>query len=260
MKHTIGSEREQLRALHRRYRESQDAGERDRIKGQLVEAYDGLVRFLARRFQSRGEPLDDIVQVGYVGLMKAIDGFNPDLGNEFTTYATPTIGGEIKRYFRDKAWSIRFPRRLQELNQHVLRMDDAMRAELGRAPSVAEIAERLGVSTDDVLEAVEMGNAHAPVSIDAAIGGGGGEGTGRSLAEAIGGDDENLERVEMRELLGRAMAHLSERERRIMSLRFFEELSQAEIAKRLGISQMHVSRLQRAALEQLREHLPADQP
>ena len=249
-------DRDELRNLHRRYRHETDPAEKERIRTTLVAAYDGLVRFLARRFQNRGEPFDDVLQVGYLGLIKAIDRFDPDLGNEFTTFATPTIGGEIKRYFRDKGWTIRFPRRLQELYQQILKVQETMRQELQRTPTAAEIAERLHVDADEVLEAMEMSQAYVPVSIDSA---GAGAGEGRSISERIGEPDPNLDRVEMRDLLEQAMAHLNERERRIMVMRFFDEMSQAEIAKRLGISQMHVSRLQRAALEQLRGYLPSGQ-
>lgn len=249
--------RDQLRDLHRRFHSSTDPEERARIQEELVGAYEGLVYFLARRFQNRGEPLDDIAQVGFLGLIKAIDRFDPDLGNEFSTFATPTIAGEIKRYFRDKGWAIRFPRRLQELHQQVVRVNEEMKNQLGREPTVPELAERLGVEPGDVLEAMEIGSAYRPVSIDANVGRDGDEG-GRQLAETIGGDDVNLDRVEMREVLQRAMAHLTERERKILAMRFVDEMSQAEVAQRLGISQMHVSRLQRAAQEQLRELMAAE--
>ena len=254
---SVTPQREELRRLYRRYAETSDPRERDRIREQLVRGYESLVHFLARRFQNRGEPLEDIVQVGFLGLIKAIDRFDPDLGNEFTTFATPTILGEIRRYFRDKGWAIRFPRRLQELYQQVVRTNEELKNELNRQPSVAEVAQRLGVEPDDVLEAMEMSSALTPISIDATIGGPGEEG-GRQLGEAVGSEDPNLDRVEMRQVLERAMQHLNERERRIMIMRFFEEMSQSEVAKRLGISQMHVSRLQRAALEQLREYLPGE--
>jgi RNA polymerase sigma-B factor len=250
-------QREELRRLHRLYRETTDARERDRIREQLVRGYESLVHFLARRFQNRGEPLEDVVQVGFLGLIKAIDRFDPDMGNEFTTFATPTILGEIRRYFRDKGWAIRFPRRLQELYQQVVRTNELMKNELSRQPTVAEVAGRLGVEPDDVLEAMEMSTALTPLSIDATVGGSG-EDDGRQLSESVGSDDPNLDRVEMREVLERAMRHLNERERQIMIMRFFDEMSQSEVAKRLGISQMHVSRLQRAALEQLREYLPPE--
>ena len=246
--------REELRELQRRYHDTDDLAERDRIKERLVEGYTDLVYFLARKFQNRGEPLDDIVQVGFLGLIKAIERFDPSLGNEFTTFATPTVTGEIKRYFRDKGWAIRFPRRLQELYQQIVRTNEALKNELNRQPTVAEVAERLGVSEDDVLEAMEMSTAYTPVSIDSSPGSADGE-EGRQLGESIGGEDPNLHRVEMRDVLARAMEHLNPRERKILALRFYDELSQSEIAKRLGISQMHVSRLQRAAQEQLRQYL-----
>lgn len=221
-----------------------------------MRSYEGLVYFLARRFQNRGEPLDDIAQVGFLGLIKAIDRFDPDLGNEFTTFATPTIAGEIKRYFRDKGWSIRFPRRLQELHQQVVRTNEEMKNQLGRQPTVQELADRLGVETTDVLESQEFGAVHTPLSIDSSVDRSDGE--GRQLAETVGSSDDNLDRVEMRDVLQRAMAHLSEREQKILAMRFIDEMSQAEVAKRLGISQMHVSRLQRAATEQLREQMAAE--
>jgi len=250
-------DREELRALHRRYRESTYPGERDRIRERLVAAYHDFVYFLARKFQNRGEPLDDIVQVGYLGLIKAIERFDPDLGFEFTTFATLTVAGEIKRHFRDKGTAIRFPRRLQELHQTTVRVNEQMKNELGREPTVAELAERLGVAPEDVTEAMEMGPAQTPLSLDQTLGSPDGE-PGRAIAEAIGDEDPELDRVEMRDILNRAMEHLTPRERAIMAMRFYEQMSQSEIAKRLGISQMHVSRLQRAALEQLRKFVPAE--
>jgi RNA polymerase sigma-B factor len=249
--------REELRALHRRYKDTDDPAERERIRAQLVDAYHDFVYFLARKFQNRGEPLDDIVQVGYLGLIKAIERFDPDLGYEFTTFATLTVAGEIKRYFRDKGTAIRFPRRLQELHQSVVRVNEQMKVELGREPTVAELAERLGVSPDDVTEAMEMGPAYMPLSLDQPVSSSDGQ-DNRPVAEQLGGPDLELERVEMRDVLDRAMEHLTPRERAIMAMRFYEQMSQSEIARRLGISQMHVSRLQRAALEQLRKHVPGE--
>jgi RNA polymerase sigma-B factor len=249
--------REELRALHRRYRDSKDPAERDRLRAQLVDAYHDFVYFLARKFQNRGEPLDDIVQVGYLGLIKAIERFDPDLGFEFTTFATLTVAGEIKRHFRDKGTAIRFPRRLQELHQSVVRINEQMKNELGREPTVQELAERLSVTPEDVTEAMEMGPAYVPLSLDQPIGSADGQ-ESRVVAEQIGGEDPELDRVEMRDLLDRAMIHLTPRERAIMAMRFYDQLSQSEIARRLGISQMHVSRLQRAALEQLRKYVPEE--
>jgi RNA polymerase sigma-B factor len=249
--------REELRALHRRYRDSKDPEERDRLRAQLVDAYHDFVYFLARKFQNRGEPLDDIVQVGYLGLIKAIERFDPDLGFEFTTFATLTVAGEIKRHFRDKGTAIRFPRRLQELHQSVVRINEQMKNELGREPTVQELAERLSVTPEDVTEAMEMGPAYVPLSLDQPIGSADGQ-ESRVVAEQIGSEDPELDRVEMRDLLNRAMVHLTPRERSIMAMRFYDQLSQSEIARRLGISQMHVSRLQRAALEQLRKYVPEE--
>jgi RNA polymerase sigma-B factor len=249
--------REELRALHRRYRETKDPAERERIREQLVNAYHDFVYFLARKFQNRGEPLDDIVQVGYLGLIKAIERFDPDLGYEFTTFATLTVAGEIKRHFRDKGTAIRFPRRLQELHQSVVRVNEQMKNELGREPAVAELAERLGVTPDDVTEAMEIGPAYMPLSLDQPVASSDGQDS-RSVSEQIGSSDPELDRVEMRDVLDRAMEHLTPRERAIMAMRFYEQMSQSEIARRLGISQMHVSRLQRAALEQLRKYVPQE--
>ena len=249
--------REELRALHRRCRETTDPAEKERIREQLVNAYHDFVYFLARKFQNRGEPLDDIVQVGYLGLIKAIERFDPDLGFEFTTFATLTVAGEIKRHFRDKGTAIRFPRRLQELHASVVRVNEQMKNELGREPAVAELAERLGVTPDDVTEAIEIGPAYVPLSLDQPIGSSDGQDS-RAVADQIGSPDPELDRVEMRDVLDRAMEHLTPRERSIMAMRFYEQMSQSEIARRLGISQMHVSRLQRAALEQLRKYVPQE--
>lgn len=249
--------REELRALHRFYRDSTDPAERERIREQLVDAYHDFVYFLARKFQNRGEPLDDIVQVGYLGLIKAIERFDPDLGYEFTTFATLTVAGEIKRHFRDKGTAIRFPRRLQELHQSVVRVNEQMKNELGREPTVAELAERLGVTPDDVTEAMEIGPAYMPLSLDQSVASGDGQDS-RAVSDRIGDLDPELSRVEMRDVLNRAMVHLTPRERAIMAMRFYDQMSQSEIARRLGISQMHVSRLQRAALEQLRKHVPEE--
>ena len=249
--------REELRALHRRYKDTSDLAERDRIRAQLVDAYHDFVYFLARKFQNRGEPLDDIVQVGYLGLIKAIERFDPDLGFEFTTFATLTVAGEIKRHFRDKGTAIRFPRRLQELHQSVVRVNEEMKNQLGREPTVSELAERLGVTPEEVTEAMEIGPAYMPLSLDQPVGSADGQ-EGRAIAERIGTADPELDRVEMRDLLDRAMVHLTPRERAIMAMRFYEQMSQSEIARRLGISQMHVSRLQRAALEQLRKYVPQE--
>jgi RNA polymerase sigma-B factor len=219
-----------------------------------VEAYSNLVYFLARKFANRGEPLEDVVQVGFMALLMAIDRFDPARGLEFTTFATPTIVGEIKRYFRDKSWAVRIPRRLQELNLRARQAGERLQESLGRVPSVQELAAELGVSEEEILEAYEAGPAQITVPLDAAGGSPSGD-EGLSLSERLGGEDENLQRVELQGLLDSAMVHLTPREREIMYLRFVEELPQSEVARRLGISQMHVSRLQRAAVENLKRQL-----
>jgi RNA polymerase sigma-B factor len=196
-----------------------------------------------------------VVQVGFMGLLMAIDRFEPERGLEFTTFATPTIVGEIKRYFRDKSWAIRIPRRLQELNQRARQASERLQAEMGRTPSVQELAKELGVTEEEILEAYEAGPAQQTVPLDAPASAAAGGEDGLTLSERLGGQDDNLERVELQGLLDSAMVHLTPREREIMYLRFVEELPQSEVAKRLGISQMHVSRLQRAAVDNLKRQL-----
>ncbi|MEA2681697.1 MAG: polymerase sigma-B factor [Chloroflexota bacterium] len=211
--------------------------------------------FLARKFAGRGEPIEDIVQVGFVGLLMAIERFDPERGLEFSTFATPTIVGEIKRYFRDKSWAVRIPRRLQEVNQRARATGERLQAELGRPPSVQELAHAMNTSVEEILEAYEASPARQTVPLDAPVDVAEDGAEGRSLGDRLGTPDENLERVEVRDLLDSAMEHLTPRERQIVYLRFVEELPQSEVARRLGISQMHVSRLQRAAVEHLRTRL-----
>jgi RNA polymerase sigma-B factor len=247
------AESDRLRDLFVEYQQTKNP----EIRQELVNAYSNLVYFLARKFANRGEPLEDVVQVGFVGLLMAIERFEPERGLEFSTFATPTIVGEIKRYFRDKSWTVRIPRRLQEVNQRSRLETERLQAELGRAPSVQELAARMGISEEEILEAYEASPAQHAVSLEAPADSAG-EGEGLALGERLGSPDENLERVELLQLLDSAMTHLNPRERQIMYMRFVEEMPQTEVAKRLGISQMHVSRLQRAAVEHLKQHLPAD--
>jgi len=244
--------RQHIRRLFEQYQKTKDPA----VRQQLVDLFNNLVPFLARKFQNRGEPLEDIIQVGYIGLLQAIERFDPGRDLEFSTFATPTIVGEIKRYFRDKSWAVKIPRRLQETMQRAGQAQERLQGQLGRAPSVSEVAEELGVPPEEVLEAMEASPAQRTVSFES-TGRGAQEDEGLELNERLGETDENLERVELQNLLQKAMSHLTPRERRIMYLRFVDELPQAEVAKRLGISQMHVSRLQRAAVEQLKRELPA---
>lgn len=212
----------------------------------LVERYAGFAKALARRYVNRGVPLDDLVQVAQLGLLKAVERYNPAHGAAFPTFATPTVLGEIKRHFRDKTWSMRVPRSLKDLH---LRVGPAV-AELhhvrGRSPTVAEIAEHIGVDEDAVLEAMEAGAAYRPNSVDAP----GGSGEGQTIADTLG-DGASPELAEVRVTVRALMRQLPERERTIVYLRYFEDLTQAEIAARVGVSQVHVSRLLHKALHTL---------
>jgi RNA polymerase sigma-B factor len=223
-----------------------------RARDELVTLHLPLVQFLARRFRDRGEPLDDLVQVGTIGLIKAVDRFDPERGVEFSTYATPTIVGEIKRHFRDKGWAIRVPRRLQELRISLGQATAELSQKSGRAPTVHELAEHLGISEDDVIEGLEGAQAYSTTSLDAHGGSDDGD-ESPSLADRLGGDDLDLEAVEYRESLKPLLAALPSRERRILALRFFHGMTQSEIAAEVGISQMHVSRLLAKSLATLRE-------
>jgi RNA polymerase sigma-B factor len=237
-------ERDDLRRKFREYAETHDP----ELRTELVTAHIGLAEYLARRFTNRGEPLDDLIQVAALGLLKAVDRFDPDRGLEFSTYATPTIVGELKRHFRDKGWAVRVPRRVQELHLRLGTVVSTLSQELGRSPTIGEIAQAASVSEEDVLEAIEAGHAYRFTSLDAPSGADE-EGT---LASQLGGDDQALVDSEHRVALSPLIARFPPRERTILHLRFFEGLTQSEIASRLGISQMHVSRLLARSLAQLR--------
>ncbi|HEX5494888.1 MAG TPA: RNA polymerase sigma factor SigF [Mycobacteriales bacterium] len=226
------------------------SADRQRARDTLVEMHLPLVEYLARRFSGRGEPLDDLVQVGTIGLIKAVDRFDLERGVEFSTYATPTVVGEIKRHFRDKGWTVRVPRRLQELRASLSAATAELTQSLGRSPTVAELAGKLGVDEEAVLEGLESANAYAALSLDANDNEG-----GQSVADTLGAEDDALEGVEYREALKPLLDTLPERERRILLLRFFGNMTQSQIANELGISQMHVSRLLARTLSQLRERL-----
>jgi RNA polymerase sigma-B factor len=218
----------------------------------LVALHMPLVEHLARRFRNRGEPYDDLVQVATIGLIKAVDRFDSDRGVEFSTYATPTILGEIKRYFRDKGWAIRVPRRLQELRLSLTAATAELTQQLGRAPTVAELSERLGLSPDLVIEGLESANAYNTLSLDAPDQN---EADTTTVLDGLGGEDEALESVEYRESLKPLLAQLETREKRILTLRFFRGMTQSQIAEEIGISQMHVSRLLARTLTELRAGL-----
>jgi RNA polymerase sigma-B factor len=218
----------------------------------MVALHMPLVEHLARRFRNRGEPYDDLVQVATIGLIKAVDRFDSDRGVEFSTYATPTILGEIKRYFRDKGWAIRVPRRLQELRLSLTAATAELTQELGRAPTVAELSDRLGLAPDLVIEGLESANAYNTLSLDAPDQN---EADATTVLDGLGGEDEALESVEYRESLKPLLAQLETREKRILTLRFFRGMTQSQIAEEIGISQMHVSRLLARTLTELRAGL-----
>lgn len=222
-----------------------------RIRDRLVMEHQNLVRFLAGKFANRGVPLEDLVQVGMIGLINAIDRFDPERGIQFSTYATPTIVGEIRRYFRDKAWSLKVPRRLQELNLAVNKAADELSTLTGRPPSVKEVSEYVGASEEDTLAAMELGNAYDTVSLDTPLRSEG-ESVTLSLAEFIGEEDQSIASLESNSDLKAALDLLEPRERAVICYRFFNDLSQTEVAKRLNISQMHVSRIQQKALSKLK--------
>lgn len=237
------------RELFRRYRLEGDEDARD----ELITMYLNLVKYLASRFRNRGEPIDDLVQVGTIGLIKAIDRFDIDRQVEFTTYATPTIVGELKRYFRDKGWAIKVPRRLQELSFKVNQAMDVLTQQLQRSPSISEIAAHIGVTSEEVLEAMETSEAYNFVSLESDRGGDGSDTF--SILEYIGKDDQLMAVVDDRTTLAAALKHLTPQEQRVLYLRFFEGLTQTEIARQLDISQMQVSRLLRKTLKVLRENI-----
>ena len=241
------------KVLLRRYHEHGDLQARE----QLIEQYMSLVRSLARRYSYRGEQLEDLVQIGAIGLIKAIDRFDIDRGVELTTYATPNIIGEIKRHFRDKGWSVRVPRGLQELNVQLSRLVEQLTVQFSRSPTIPELAKAAGVEEEEVLEALESGRAYTSLSLS--VGGGGGDDDDLDPLESLGTEEHQYEVSEDRAVLAPGFKVLDERERKILQLRFFEGLTQSQIAQQVGISQMHVSRLIRRSLEKIRETIAEDE-
>lgn len=256
MSDRIDLDREEIRGLFTAYRAETDESRRLELREQLVAQFLGLVEFLARRFRNRGEPLEDLVQVGTIGLLKAIERFDLDREVEFSTYATPTIVGELKRHFRDKGWAVRVPRRLQELHLELTKIVSTLGQELGRSPTPAEIAEYANLTEEQVLEGLEIAQAYNFASLDAPIDSD--EGGTTSFADQLGSEDESLETLEYRASLAPEMEKLPERERRILYLRFYKGMTQSEIADKLNISQMHVSRLLNRTLIRLREALETE--
>jgi RNA polymerase sigma-B factor len=248
-------DRKHVRELFADFARTRSADTRER----LALAHTGVVRYLATRFAGRGETLEDLMQVGMIGLLKAIDRFDPGHGVEFVTFAFPTITGEIKRHFRDRCWTVHVPRRLQTLNQAVTRVAEFLTMELGRSPTVDDIAERLDVTAESVLEAQELGNAYAPISLDATLEHAQNDRRDLSLVERAGSHDPTFAALRNRSALKDACRCLDPNERLIIYLRFYEEVPQTEIARRLNVSQMKVSRLQRRALEKIRQAFFTDE-
>ncbi|MEA2424659.1 MAG: polymerase sigma-B factor [Thermoleophilaceae bacterium] len=238
------------RDLLKRYHQGGDTSARE----ELVQRHLPLVRSLARRYAGRGESLEDIEQVGAIGLLKAIDRYDLEREVSLTTYATPNVVGEIKRHFRDKGWAIRVPRGLQELNAKMSSTIERLTIKFERSPTIAEIAQELDTTPEQVLEAMEAGSAYSTVSLSTGPGGGGDD-ENYDPMESIGTEDEEFERTEQRASLEPALDQLPEREREILRMRFEEGLTQTQIADKIGISQMHVSRLIRKSLARMRDHL-----
>jgi len=229
--------------------------ERAELRNQLVRMHLPLVEHLARRFRNRGEPLDDLTQVATIGLIKSVDRFDVERGVEFSTYATPTVVGEIKRHFRDKGWAVRVPRRLQELRLALTTATGELSQRHGRAPTVHELAEHLKISEEEVLEGLESANAYSTLSLDVPDT----DDESPAVADTLGSEDEALEGVEYRESLKPLLEQLPPREKTILLLRFFGNMTQSQIAQEVGISQMHVSRLLARTLAQLRDKLLIDE-
>ncbi len=241
---------EDVAHLWERREESPDA------RSELVTSYRPLAERLARRFRGRGEAYDDLVQAASIGLINAVDRFDPDYGVKFTTYATRTIVGELKRHLRDRAWSVRVPRGLQEAALEVGRARETLAHRLGRSPTIAELAQEMGVTDDEVVEALEAGGAYTAASLDRPLDSD--DDGGATVGDRIGVEDESLALADRWPDVAEAVRSLPERERTILYLRFYEGRTQTEIAEHVGISQMHVSRLLRKSLASLRGKVEPD--
>ncbi|HEY1970617.1 MAG TPA: RNA polymerase sigma factor SigF [Pseudonocardia sp.] len=234
---------------------AEDDPRREELRERLVTGYLPVAQHIARRFAHRGEPLDDLVQVATVGLINAVDRFQPDRGSDFFSFAVPTISGEVRRHFRDQGWSMRVPRRLKDLHVSINSAVSELSQRLGRAPRPSEIAERLQVSTNEVLEGLEAAQAYRSSSLDEMLST---DETGSTLGDLLGEADAELDRVDYQQTMQPLLADLPDRERTIVMLRFFGNMTQTQIADRVGVSQMHVSRLLTQTLARLRDRLEAD--
>jgi RNA polymerase sigma-B factor len=256
---TVAAVEDLRRAVRARQDGAVDAAERERrAREDLVLANVEVAAGVARRYRNSHEPMEELVQTAYLGLVKAANGYAPDRGNDFLAYAVPTISGEVKKYFRDQAWAVRPPRRLQELGLAIGQVREELEHRLGRSPTVAELARQLGASEDDVIEAVATGHGYRTVSLDTPLSNDGEPGT--SLADALPGQDDEFDKVDELVSLRPLLDKLSPRDRRILALRYFEELTQQQIGQQIGVSQMHVSRLINRALERLRNEVGPTSP
>ncbi|MCR6109426.1 RNA polymerase sigma factor SigB [Bacillus sp. A301a_S52] len=226
----------------------------DELQTKLVKEFENLVQSLARKFSKGQRHDEDLIQVGMIGLLAALRRFDPEFGRSFESFAVPTIVGEIKRFIRDKTWSVHVPRRIKELGPKIKNAVEELTTELQRSPKVEEIAEHLNVSEEEVLETMEMGKSYQALSVDRSIEADD-EGSAVTLLDLVGQSEEGYEQTDQQLLLEKAFAVLTEREKQILQLTYFENLSQKETGDELGISQMHVSRLQRRALQKLRESI-----
>ncbi len=242
-------DKERTRELFRRYKHEGDEEARE----QLIVSHLNLVRYIAAKFKNRGEPLDDLIQVGTIGLIKAIDRFDPDRGLEFTTYATPTIMGEVKRHFRDKGWTIRVPRRLQELSAKVSQATDELTVKLQRSPSIDEIAAHLGTTADEVLEAMESSSAYSSVPLESP--GSAEDDDAPSVIDRYASVDGDLAASDDRMVLEQVISEFPQADQEAIRMRYIDGMTQVEIAKKLGISQVQVSRMLRRALKRIQEKI-----
>ncbi|WP_246584935.1 RNA polymerase sigma factor SigF [[Mycobacterium] fortunisiensis] len=231
---------------------SEDASAFERQRERIVQRCLPLADHIARRFDGRGEPREDLVQVARVGLVNAVNRFDVEAGSDFVSFAVPTIMGEVRRHFRDNSWSVKVPRRLKELHLRLGAATAELSQRLGRAPTASELAEDLGMDREEVIEGLVAGSSYNTLSIDS---GGGGDEDAPAIVDTLGDMDTGLDQIDNRETLRPLLAQLPERERTVLVLRFFESMTQTQIAERVGVSQMHVSRLLAKSLARLRDQL-----
>jgi len=231
---------------------SEDSSAYERQRERIVERCLPLADHIARRFDGRGEPREDLIQVARVGLVNAVNRFDVDAGSDFVSFAVPTIMGEVRRHFRDNSWSVKVPRRLKELHLRLGAATAELSQRLGRAPTASELAVELEMDREEVIEGLVAGSSYNTLSIDS---GGGGDEEAPAIVDTLGDMDDGLDQIENRETLRPLLAQLPERERTVLLLRFFESMTQTQIAERVGVSQMHVSRLLAKSLARLRDQL-----